>query len=301
MSRIFACLFSLMFAASFSTAQSSSPGPGNQTLATAMLADGTPLRLRTSRTVSSADSRTGDVVEMEVLDEVRVNDTLVVPKGAMALAIVTAAEPKKTMGRGGKLDINIDSVKLVDGQKIALRAVKQSSGITNPASIVSAATSTDLTSAPLLFVRGKDVVIPMGSEVTAYINGNVPLAIENFKPAILEAKASAKALANSATELDISSYPSAAEIQIDGKFIGMTPTAVIVRSGPHNVEVRLAGFRSWHQTVTAAGNRQAFNLRLQQDGLNGSTVSNCSGTDCYDLPLGDIAKDKRENERSSKH
>ena len=32
--------------------------------------------------------------------------------------------PKKRMGRGAKLDINIDTVQFADGEKVLLRAVK---------------------------------------------------------------------------------------------------------------------------------------------------------------------------------
>ena len=70
----------------------------------------------------SADGR------FEVLEEVKVNDVVVVPKGGVAWATVTVAESKKRMGRGGKLDMNIDSVRLVDGEKVALRAVKGGKG-----------------------------------------------------------------------------------------------------------------------------------------------------------------------------
>jgi len=69
-----------------------------------------------------------DRVDFEVLEEVRVNDMLVIRKGALALATITAAEPKKRMARGGKLGINIDDVKLVSGEKVALRAVKDVKG-----------------------------------------------------------------------------------------------------------------------------------------------------------------------------
>ena len=128
-----------------------------------VLADGTPVRLRTTRTVSSEDARTGDLLNLEVLDETKIDDTVVIPKGAAGLAIVTAAEPKKLMGRGGKLDIGIDSVKLVNGQKVALRAVLHSAGNGNQSSIVSAMSASNVSSAPLIFVRGKDITIPSGN------------------------------------------------------------------------------------------------------------------------------------------
>lgn len=266
-----------------------------------VLADGTPIRLRTTRTVSSEDARTGDLLNLEVLDQVKIDDTVIIPKGATGLAIVTAAEPRKLMGRGGRLDISIDSVKLVNGQKVALRAVLHSAENANQSSIVSALAASNVSnvsSAPLIFVRGKDIAIPQGTEFLAYVNGDVPLELGSFQPALLGAKNAAEAFAQSATELKIASFPDLAEIEIDGKFIGTTPCDVVVRSGGHSIEVRLAGFKIWRRSVTAAGDKLSFKIRLEQDGLNGSTVSNCSGPDCSDIPLGDIARQKRATEKN---
>jgi hypothetical protein len=85
-----------------------------------VLEEGTPIRLRITRNLSSADAKTGDHVDFEVLDPVRVGNDEAVSQGAIAWATVTDAHSKKSMGRGGKLDVNIDAVKLDDGQKAAL-------------------------------------------------------------------------------------------------------------------------------------------------------------------------------------
>jgi hypothetical protein len=93
-----------------------------------VLEDGTPVKLRINRTISSADAHVGDTVDFEVLDEVNVNGTVVIPKGGLAFATVTEAQSKRRMARGGKLGVNIDYVKLVSGEKAALRAVKDLKG-----------------------------------------------------------------------------------------------------------------------------------------------------------------------------
>jgi len=49
-----------------------------------VLQDGTPLKLRLNRNLSSADAHTGDQVDFEVLEEVKVNNVLIIPKGANA-------------------------------------------------------------------------------------------------------------------------------------------------------------------------------------------------------------------------
>ena len=150
-----------------------------------VLHDGTPVRLRLNRNLSSADSRVGETVDFEVLDEVRVNDAVVIARSASALATVTTAQPKRRMGKGGKLDVNIDHVRLVNGEKIALRAVKETQGGGHGAAMTGGIVATSLIffpAAPLfLFMHGKDVTIPKGTEITAYVNGEITLDPEKFR------------------------------------------------------------------------------------------------------------------------
>ena len=92
------------------------------------LDDGTPVRLRINRTISSEDARVGDTVDFEVLEDVNSHDVILIPRGGIALATITEAQSKRRMGRAGKLNVNIDNAKLVDGEKVALRAVKEVKG-----------------------------------------------------------------------------------------------------------------------------------------------------------------------------
>ena len=150
-----------------------------------VLEDGTPVKLRIARTVSSADSRVGETVDFEVLEEIRVGTMLVVPKGGLALATITAAQAKRRMGHGGKLDINIDHVRLVDGEKAALRAVKTAHGGGHVGAMTGAIVATTILFWPaapfFLFMHGNDITIPEGTEITAYVNGNLPLDAVKFQ------------------------------------------------------------------------------------------------------------------------
>jgi hypothetical protein len=93
-----------------------------------VLEDGTAVTLRLGRSLSSADAQAGDRVDFEVAEEVSVNRIVVIPKDSPASGTVIAAHKKRRMGRAGKLDVTIDSVQLVDGEKATLRAVKESQG-----------------------------------------------------------------------------------------------------------------------------------------------------------------------------
>lgn len=137
-----------------------------------------------NRNLSSADAQVGESVDFEVLDDVAVNDFLMVARGAKALATVTEAQPKRRMGRAGKLNVNIDSVRLVNDQKIALRAVKETKGGGNTGKMTGAIVATSIIffpAAPLfLFMSGKDITIPKGTEITAYVNGDIKVNPESF-------------------------------------------------------------------------------------------------------------------------
>src|SRR5579864_7986382 len=129
-----------------------------------------------NRTVSSSDAHTGDTVDFEVLEDVSVNGTLVIAKSGLAYATVTEAQAKRRMARGGKLDINIDYVRLIDDEKAALRAVSEVKGGGHTGAMTGGIVATSLVFFPaapfFLFMHGKDITIPKGTEITAYVNGD---------------------------------------------------------------------------------------------------------------------------------
>jgi hypothetical protein len=49
--------------------------------------------------------------------------------------------------------------------------------------------------------------------------------------------------------LDISSTPAGAEIEIDGTFVGNTPSSIEVPPGEHRVSISKKGFDSWQRTI----------------------------------------------------
>jgi hypothetical protein len=217
------------------------------------LEDGTPVKLRTARTISSADAHTGDTLDFEVLEDVFAQGTLVVPKGGIAWGTVTEAQPKRRMARGGKLDVNIDSVRLNDGEKAALRAVKDVKGGGHTGAMTGAMVGTAIVffpAAPLfLFMHGKDITIPKGTEITAFINGDTRLDQAKFQGVKTDAS-TANTVA--AALLDLASTPTGADIEIDGKFVGSTPSSISVSPGDHDIAVKKSGFADWTRKVTVS-------------------------------------------------
>src|SRR6266849_8627561 len=220
-------------------AESTTPSAPKPAMQGFGLEDGTPVKLRSARTISSADAHTGDTLDFEVLEDVFAGGTLVVPKGGIAWGTVTEAAPKRRMGRGGKLNVNIDSVRLMDGEKVALRAVKDTKGGGHVGAMTGAMVATSIVffpAAPLfLFMHGKDITIPKGTEITAYVAGNILLEKAKFVAAdpAQATPVSVSATSSQAT-VTVSSTPSSADVEVDGKFVGNTPSSIPVAAGEHS-------------------------------------------------------------------
>jgi len=126
-------------------------------------------------------------VDFEVLEEVQLEGMPVIPKGGIAFATVTEAESKRRMARGGKLNVNIDSVRLLTGEKAALRAVKEVKGGGHTGAMTGGIVATGIVFFPaapfFLFMHGKDITIPKGTEITAYVNGDMQLNRAKFQSA----------------------------------------------------------------------------------------------------------------------
>jgi hypothetical protein len=128
-----------------------------------------PIRVKITKTISSATALVGDPVEFEVLDDHFLEEVLVISKGAKATGVIATAEPKKRFGKGGRLAFNITSLRMTNGQPAPLRCYQDVSGSSNTAS-----------DAVLPLASGKDVAVPQDTEFTALIDGNIPLKREAF-------------------------------------------------------------------------------------------------------------------------
>jgi hypothetical protein len=243
------------------------------------LEDATPVRLRITRTISSADAQVNDTVDFEVLEEVKVHDVIVIPRGGTAWGTVTEAQPKRRMGRGGKLDINIDNVRLTSGEKVALRAVKDVKGGGHQGAMTGAIVATSIVffpAAPLfLLVHGKDITIPKGTEITAYTNGDIPLDPRKFSTQTAISPESGAATVQPAAEpqsapiqsdaapspvrpaevaatgtVEVHSTPEGAEVYVDGAFIGNAPATLKLSPGQHTIRVTQSGFKDWSRDIS---------------------------------------------------
>jgi plastocyanin len=240
------------------------------------LEDGTPVKLRINRTISSADAQVGDTVDFEVLEDVKSHDVVLISRGGMAWATVTEAQSKRRMGRAGKLNVNIDNVKIADGEKVPLRAVKEVKGGSHVGAMTGAIVATSIVffpAAPLfLFVKGKDITIPKGTEITAYVSGDIPLDPKKFQPQDAAKSEVSNNSISTAVSVDsaistitLQSDPEGSEISVDGKYVGNTPATLHLSAGDHAIKFEKNGFKTWERTITITpGETTTINTTLEK-------------------------------------
>lgn len=130
--------------------------------------DGTVVRLRLKQTVSSATAQERELLLFEAVEDVEVGGVTVIAGGAEGRGRVLRSQHRKSFGRRGRLEFSIEAVEAVDGQPIRLRAHPEHLGkdLYGTAGVV-----TLLTGPFGVFVKGKDVEVPAGTEYTIYIDG----------------------------------------------------------------------------------------------------------------------------------
>ncbi len=255
--------------------QGSKPSEPAPTLATAedikagsgklLLKDGTPIKLKLARGVYSKYAKAGDEVDYLVEEEVLLKNKIVVPEAAIAKGKVMAAEHKRRMGRGGKIDISADSIQLFNSQTIPLRAVQHGrgggQGLDMAGGMLAAAALTLGVGAPFaLLMHGKDIEIRQGSVFTAFVDGDVWLediafpTKASFPTQLSATKTANGSINNSLTaELTIVSVPRGAEVEFDGVFVGSAPETIKAYPGDHMLILRKKGYNDWQRTIRIAG------------------------------------------------
>lgn len=134
-----------------------------------LVPEATAVELRLEQALSSASATTNLPILFRVQDDVVIDGRTVIEEGALARGTVTRAQHRKGFGRRGKLEFTIDVVEAIDGQNLRLRASQSLKGkdLYGTAGVV-----TILTGPFGVFVKGKDVEVPAGTEYTIYTDSD---------------------------------------------------------------------------------------------------------------------------------
>lgn len=133
--------------------------------------EGTEVKLRMLESLSSATATEGQRFNLELDDDIRIDGTVVVPRGAKAVGTVMNAKKKGFMGKGGELNITLDYISVGD-DRIRLRAAQGKEGTDKVGTTV---VLTVLFGPLGLLKRGHDVVVNSGMIMTAFVDQTTKL------------------------------------------------------------------------------------------------------------------------------
>ncbi len=89
---------------------------------TLSLTKGTPVKIHIGQTLSSETARLGETIRFEVLEDVKVGDVVVIPKGAEAEGFVVDSMPARHWGLG-RLSVYVNAVHTRTGYRVPVYAV----------------------------------------------------------------------------------------------------------------------------------------------------------------------------------
>ncbi len=224
---------------------------------------GTKLSCRLEQTISSATAEQGQQVQLSTTEDVKVGGQVVIPQNSTVIGTVVEAQEKRRMGRTGKLDFSIDKVRAADGEFIPLRYTlnKREGGSHAVSTGVMTAGAAVLfwPAAPFFLLRkGKDVTINKGIILEVFTDQDH--VMKNSLPPTNNTASSGAA--NPIAMVTISSDIPGADIEIDGAFIGSTPSTRPITAGNHKIKVS-SGSKVWERVLSVeAGGTINLNAKL---------------------------------------
>ncbi|BBB91592.1 MAG TPA: hypothetical protein PKA28_13595 [Methylomusa anaerophila] len=154
---------------------------GQMEVVAAILAKDTLVKVKTLSTLNSKQSRSGDTVALQVVDDVFIGGVLVIPKGSVGTGKVAKVEQAGNFGRDAKLEVSFDSVAAVDGATVpTLLGEKAKAETKSMATAAGASVAGMIVLGPVgiiggAFVHGRDADIPIGSQLYVQTQGDMEL------------------------------------------------------------------------------------------------------------------------------
>lgn len=142
---------------------------------TITLQEGTVVRVELLETLDSRLAKVGDLVNLRVDEDVEVDGTVIIKRGAEATGRVTISQASKMAGKKGMLDFTIDYTKTITGKNIRLNTTTNGgNGKSYTAGVIAAAAIIN----PLaLLVKGKNVTVEKGRVFSAYVGQDYELIL----------------------------------------------------------------------------------------------------------------------------
>jgi len=227
--------------------------------------DGQTIKLKLRNILTTDNVQKGGTIDFDVVEDVLVNGRVVIAKGATAQGrIVDIRGAFNPRAKDAEVTFQFSTVSAVDHQDLPLRTKpektkKGKEELIHERSVIPG---------QITHVVGAD----KGKEYEAYIDGSfsvhasdaiavTPAPAPAAAPAAPEAAPTSAPAVTPATPLappdvglapssvQFGSTPDGAEIVIDGNVVGNTPSTLRLTPGHHNIEIRMAGYRTWSRIM----------------------------------------------------
>jgi len=130
-----------------------------------VIPDGTEISAVTTDMISSKTAHEDDPIIFKVDEDVIVDGSIVIAKGTIIKGVVSNAKKSGFFGRGGQLNVRVESTMTVDGQKMKLRAAKGKEGDNKTGATVALV----ILFGPLGFLKkGKNAEIAAGTKIKVF-------------------------------------------------------------------------------------------------------------------------------------
>ena len=250
---------------------------GPMSAAQVRLREGAMVRLKLLYNVTTENVVKGDRVEFDVAENVVVNDRVVIQKGAPAWGqVVQVKGAGKKKAKDAAVTFRFMAVKTVDNQQVSMRVLP-----TKPRKPDSHDNEIEENSL-IPGMSDRTTGAEKGKEYAAYTDTetvvNAPdtpstapqggeAAAGPLKPTVAPPKTEPPPPAPpEEAYVDFNSNPPGADVNIDGRFHGNTPTRISLPPGKHLIEIRLAGHRTWiRNMVVDPGSKPSVRATLDQE------------------------------------
>lgn len=130
------------------------------------------LRMNEELTTRGGKVEVGHSFRMSVVDDVRIGNFVVIPRGTPAMGEVVWKTGKGAFGKSGKMEIELRHIDL-NGRRIPVSGRYRQEGEGNTVATVAAVVAVGVFGA---FVTGKSATIPQGRELKAFTVEALPVA-----------------------------------------------------------------------------------------------------------------------------
>lgn len=139
-----------------------------------LLREGAEVNLQFAQKLTAKSAVVGELIELVLIEDLRVGDFVVAKKGARALGTVVAGKKSEKRKRARELKVRLDFIK-VGHARIKIRGEKEAKGKRNKKAMVAGTAALGLVG--LLATSKKKFVIPEGTPVKGYVDEDIELPV----------------------------------------------------------------------------------------------------------------------------